>query len=123
MSVTFTTPSGDEMVILPRAEYEQLLADAEMAQDIAAYDRAKARIASGEEERIPAEIVNRILDGENPVRVWRDHRGMSAKVLAGAADIAPAYLSQIETGKREGTLDTMRKIAQALNITLDDLVV
>lgn len=36
--------------------------------------------------------------------------------------LAPAYLSQIETGKRDGTLETYRKIAEALNLTLDDLV-
>jgi transcriptional regulator with XRE-family HTH domain len=35
--------------------------------------------------------------------------------------LAPAYLSQIETGKRDGTLETYRKIAEALNLTLDDL--
>ncbi len=54
--------------------------------------------------------------------VWCDHRSMTAVELARAADIAPAFLSQIETGKRKGTIDTLRKIAQALSVTLDDLV-
>lgn len=122
MSVTFKSPSGDEMVILSRIEYEKLIVSAEIMQDIAAYDRFKKRLAAGEEELLPAEMVNRILDGENPVRVWREHRGLSTKALAEVAGLAPAYISQIETGKREGTIKTMRKIAVALNITMDDLL-
>lgn len=122
MSVTFKSPSGDEMVILSRIEYEKLIASAEMMQDVAAYDRFKKRLGAGEEELLPAEMVNRILDGENPVRVWREHRELSTKALAEAAGLASAYISQIETGKREGTIETMRKIAVALNITMDDLL-
>ena len=89
--------------------------------DIAAIDRFEARLAEGTEELIPASIVNAILDGGNAVRIWRGHRGMSGKALAQAAGISPAYLSQIETGRREGPLDVMKRIAGALNITLDDL--
>nr|WP_244424802.1 helix-turn-helix transcriptional regulator [Methylobacterium nodulans] len=47
---------------------------------------------------------------------------MTAKALAEKAGIAQPFLSQIETGRREGTIDTLRKLAQALNLTLDDLV-
>ena len=55
-------------------------------------------------------------------RVWRQHRDLSVKALAEKAGIAPAYLSQIETGKRDGTLSTIKKIADALDVTVDDLV-
>ena len=37
----FVTPKGDEMVILPKAEYEALLEAAEDAADVAIYDAAK----------------------------------------------------------------------------------
>jgi transcriptional regulator with XRE-family HTH domain len=43
------------------------------------------------------------------------------KALAETVGIAPAYLSQIETGKRDGTLETYRKLANALRLTLDEL--
>lgn len=56
------------------------------------------------------------------IRVWREHRGMTAKVLAEEAGIAQPFLSQIETGKREGTVDTLRSLADALGVTIDDLV-
>jgi hypothetical protein len=50
----FKTPSGDEMVVMPRTLYDKPVNGAEMAQDIAAYGKVKARIAAGEEELIPS---------------------------------------------------------------------
>lgn len=116
-----TTPSGDQLVILPMAEYERLVEAAEDAADVRAYDEIKRKLAAGEEELIPSAIVDRILDGENKVRVWREHRGLSAKDLAETAGISAAYLSQIETGARDGSFATMKRIAAALRLSVDDL--
>jgi len=115
-------PNGDKLVVMPEDVFERLREAAEMVEDIAAYDEVKRRLAAGEEEFIPSEMVDRILAGENRVRVWREHRGLSVSALADKAGIAQPYLSQIETGKREGTLQTMKKIADALKITVDDLI-
>jgi hypothetical protein len=45
------TPSGEELVVLPRAEYEALLAranhKAEDADDVAIYDARKAELGAG----------------------------------------------------------------------------
>lgn len=117
-----TAPSGERMVVLPEAEFVQLLDAVEDAEDAAAVHRFKQKLAAGEEELIPAEYVYRMLDGENRVTVWREFRGLSGKELAKAAGIAPSYLSNIETGKRDGTIGTMKKIAEALKVTIDDLV-
>jgi DNA-binding XRE family transcriptional regulator len=117
-----TTPNGERMIVLSEAEYERLVDRLEDAEDIATIRRFEQKLAAGEEEMIPAEYVYRILDGENPVAVWREYRGLTAKALAEAAGITQAYLSQIETGKRDGTLGTMKKIAEALKVTIDDLV-
>ncbi|MCC0808577.1 helix-turn-helix transcriptional regulator [Methylobacterium sp. W2] len=119
---TIITPAGERLVLIPEAEYAALIEAAEDAADNAAFDRIEKRLASGEEELIPSDVVDRLLDGENRVRVWREHRGLSAKQLAEKAGIAKPFLSQIETGKREGTVDTLRKIADALSLTIDDLV-
>ncbi|PZO04142.1 MAG: transcriptional regulator [Hyphomicrobiales bacterium] len=115
-------PNGDRLVVMPENVFERLREAAEMAEDVAAYDEFKRRLAAGEEEFVPSEVVDRILSGENLVRVWREHRGMTVAALAEKAGITQPYLSQIETGKREGTLQTMKKIADALGVTLDDLV-
>jgi DNA-binding XRE family transcriptional regulator len=124
MNVTakFTTPSGDDMVIVPAAEYARLVEAAEMAEDVAALDEFERKRAAGEEELVPAAVVDRLLDGENPLRVWREHRGFSGEALAARAGITQAFLSQIETGKREGSISTMKSIADALGLTIDELI-
>ena len=117
-----TTPSGDRLVVLPEQEFNAMLDVIEEKQDIEAVRGFRAALASGNEELIPAEFVSRMLDGESKVRVWRDYRGMSAKALADAAGISAPYLSQIESGVREGSLDAMKKIAEALKVTIDEMI-
>jgi DNA-binding XRE family transcriptional regulator len=92
-----------------------------MAADVAAYDAVMERLTAGETELVPLEMTKRLLSGENPLRVWREYRGLTVKDVAKKAGIAAAYLSQIETGKREGTLETLRRLAKALSVTLDEL--
>lgn len=46
---------------------------------------------------------------------------MTLETLAGATGLSKPYLSQIETGKRVGGIDTLKLIAAALGVTLDDL--
>jgi DNA-binding XRE family transcriptional regulator len=117
-----TTPSGERLVVLPEADFDLLLAAAEDAADSEAIRLFEQKLAAGEEEFIPSEYVYRMLDGENRVAVWREYRGMTSKQLAEAAGITQAYLSQIETGKRDGTVGTMKKIAEALKVGIDEIV-
>jgi DNA-binding XRE family transcriptional regulator len=118
-----TTSAGDRMVVIPEDEYNRLLEAAEDAADREAVREFRDRLERGEEELLPAEMVKRILvEGDNPVRVWREHRKMTAKALAEKARVAQSYISQIESGKRDGTVETMRKIAAALGIGIDDLI-
>lgn len=113
-----TTPNGESLVILPLADYERLVDQA----DIARANKIKQAIASGEEEVVPAAIVRRILAGENKVKVWRSHRGLSGRELAAAAGVSAPFISEIESGRKEGSVSVMKKIAAALKVGLDDLV-
>lgn len=54
-------------------------------------------------------------------QAWREHRGLTQEALAGKAQISKAYLCQIETRKRVGALKTLRAIADALSISLNEL--
>lgn len=74
------------------------------------------------EETVPAPLVRRLIRGENPVKVWREHRGLTAAALAEHADLSKSYLSQIEAGERTGTVATLKKIAETLKVDLDDLI-
>lgn len=117
-----TTPSGDKMVVVPLEDYERLKEAAEDLEDLQAAADIQRKLASGEEEFVPAEFVERRIAGESLVRLWREHRGLSVKALAEKCGLTAAYLSQIETGAREGTIETMKKIAGALGVQIDDLV-
>lgn len=115
---TITTPNGEKLVVLPLAEYERLVDTA----DIARADRIVADIAAGREEVVPAEIVRRLIAGENKIKVWRTHRGLSGRDFAAAVGISAPFLSQLETGKKEGSVSVMKKIAAVLRVDLDDIV-
>jgi DNA-binding XRE family transcriptional regulator len=110
-----------EWAVIPYPEYERLVALAEDQADVRAYDQAKAELASGEDELVPAEVVARLSAGEHPLRVWREHRGLTQEALATAAGVGKSYVSQIESGRKTGTLDTLRRLAAALGVDLDDL--
>jgi DNA-binding XRE family transcriptional regulator len=111
----------NEMVTIPRAEYDRLCAAAEGLADLQAYDRAKAALATGGDELVPAAFADRLLNGENALRVWRDLRGLTQAALAGAAGVNRVTVAEIETGRKQGSVATLRKLADALRITLDDL--
>jgi DNA-binding XRE family transcriptional regulator len=123
MSVQFIeTNDGKRLAVLPEADYRALIEAKEENDDLAAVREFDARLARGEEELIPAAYVNRMIDGENKIRVWREYRGLTVKALAEAAAVTPAYLSQIETGAREGTIETLKKLSAALRVRIDDIV-
>jgi ribosome-binding protein aMBF1 (putative translation factor) len=116
-----TTATGERLVVIPEAEFIAMRDALEDREDIEAVDTFRRKLAAGEEELIPADVVNRVLDGESKVRVWREYRGLSARDLAAKAQISAAFLSQIETGAREGSIDTFKRIAEALDVSIDDL--
>lgn len=111
-----------EMITITREEYDRLREAAEDLADITAYDRVKAALASGEEELIPAEFVDRMIDGESPVRVYRDLRGLTQTALAKASGVNRVQIADIEARRSKGSIETMRKLADALRVTIDDLV-
>jgi mRNA interferase RelE/StbE len=108
----------NDMVSIPREEYERLLTAAEDLDEIVAYDRAVATGGAG----MPGDVFKRILVGENPVRVIREWRGLSGAELARRAGTHRVQLHEIESGLKTGSVQTLKRIADALNVPLDDLV-
>jgi ribosome-binding protein aMBF1 (putative translation factor) len=78
--------------------------------------------ATRDQESVPDAIVGRLIDGENPIRVWREHRGLSLRTLAVQAGTSPSVLSDMETGKSEGRPAILRRIAGILEVSLDELI-
>lgn len=122
MNVQIINKDGrPEWVVIPFEEYTRWIEETEMLQDVAAYDAVKDALKKGE-ELIPSEVTFAILDGENPIRVWRNYRTITQQELAEEAGISKPYLSQIETGKRTGTAEVLAAIAHALGVTLNEII-
>ncbi len=126
MKVKFKTTPDGEVAIIPRAEYERLKAFEQEAEE----DRGTARLVARAKREIadgtpvlPKDVVDRLANGENPVRVLRQFRGWTQTELANAegVQITQNYLSDLEMGKRKGPLALHRKFARVLGVPLDML--
>ena len=112
----------NEIVTIPRAELERLREAADELADLRSYYRAKARIADGEDELVPAVFANRLLNGESPLRVYRELRGLTQAQLSEAASVNRVQIADIEAGRGSGSVATLRKLAAALNVQMEDIV-
>lgn len=84
-------------------------------------DAARARLEAGQAP-LSAEEVRRMVEGESPIRVFRQNRGLTQVELSKAAGVRQSAVSQIEAGKSEGTPSTLKAIADVLGVTIDDLI-
>jgi DNA-binding XRE family transcriptional regulator len=105
-------------VLLRFADWERIREILEEAEDLEAVRRVEA---DPNRDRIPLAVVKRLLDDENPVKVWREHRGLTQQALARAAGLPQSTIARLESGARKGTVAQMRKLAGALAINLDTL--
>ncbi len=117
-----TTESGEELVVLTRRDYDAMRARAgdEEAEDtmtgrIVAEARARGDVA------IPVEVWRKIETAPSPIGPLRQWRGLTQEALASKAGITQAYLSLLESGKKGGNVATLRAIAEALGVSLDDV--
>lgn len=123
---TITGPDGSEMVVLSRPDYDALLeaiaferADADAA---AVHRDAMSRIRAGDEETIDGDMLDRLTSGkEHPVKIWRDHRRLSQAALAGAAGCSAQAVANIETGRSQGSFDTLTALARVLGVPVETL--
>jgi helix-turn-helix protein len=125
MNVRFKKTEKGEIAILPRKEYEALAAKAaEADEDIGSarlVARARKEISAGA-PLIPKKVVDRIANGENPLRVLREWRDMTQLELSSKTDIGQGYVSDLESGRRKGTTTALKKIATAMKVPLDLIV-
>jgi ribosome-binding protein aMBF1 (putative translation factor) len=125
MNVRFQKTPRGEVAILPRKDYEALVSKAAEADEDAGtarlVGRVRKEIAAGT-PLLPKEVVDRLAEGENPVRVVREWRDVTQMHLSVKTNISQSHISDIESGRRVGTPATLRAIATALKVPLDLLV-
>jgi len=123
MNVKILETNGKPMfVVMPYDEYQALRELAEDADDTSALMRFAKRYSKGAEETFPSKMVDRLLAGESALRVWREHRGLTAAELAAKVKITPAHVSKLESGNGNPSLAVLRRLAQVLAVELDLLV-
>jgi hypothetical protein len=117
------TPGGEELAILPRAEFDRLAALAaeaeEDAVDVAAYDAAKAEFAASGSVAWPPELSALLLKHKSRLAAVRRWRGFAQAELAAKAGIQQGYLSDLESRRRRGLPATIGRLALALDVPVD----
>jgi len=125
MSVRFQKTPRGEVAIVPRKDYELLVARAAEADEDAGTARivaqARREIASGG-PLLPKDVVDRIANGDNPVRVLREWRDITQMYLSFKTNLSQGHISDIENGRRVGTAAALKLIANVLKVPLDLLV-
>lgn len=56
------------------------------------------------------------------VKQFRSKRGLSQEVVSELSGLTPAHFSHVETGNTKVSLPSLVKIANALDVTMDDLL-
>ncbi|NJD91375.1 MAG: helix-turn-helix transcriptional regulator [Geobacter sp.] len=110
-----------EFAVIPYADYQHFLELLEDEADALVVAEFHEAYSAGREFMVPEVIVRRELAGESPLKLWREQRAMTQEELAKKSGISKPYLSQLETGKRQGTVDTLSAIARSLGVPLDVL--
>ncbi len=111
-----------QYAVIPYDEWCKIQDRLEDLEDIAEARMLSARIASGEDETFPGDLVDRLLSGEHPLAVWRDYRGITGAALASACGVSAPAISQIECGKRDPSASLLKRLATALRCNMDDLM-
>ena len=117
MSVRFQKTPRGEVAILPRKDYELLVAKASEADEDAGTARIVARARkeiAGGGLLLPKDVVDRLANGENPVRVLREWRDITQMYLSFKTNLSQGYISDIENGRRTGTAAALGLIANVL---------
>lgn len=121
---TFTTPTGEELVVITRAEYDRLITgldDVEAAEDAGTAHIVRttdAAIAAGEDVAIPETVWEAIETGASPLLVLRNWRDMTQMHLEHRTGFSQSFLSQIETGAKKPSFEALKELARALKVPL-----
>jgi DNA-binding XRE family transcriptional regulator len=110
-----TTPKGEELAILPRAELEALTEAAEHARALADYRGGRVPGLSPDETRA-------LIAASSPLAFWRKYRGMTQAGLAETVGVTQGYLSDVEKGRRDGPVELWLKLARALDLPIEALI-
>ena len=113
-----------DTITISRPDWEALLDALEDAEDLAAVNARRAEDATHGKEAVrrnylTAEEAERLWAGESPVKVWRQKRGLTQGALAADASVAISQLTEIEAGRKPGSMDAIRNLARVLQVPVE----
>jgi len=76
-----------------------------------------------QDQDLPIDVQDALTGGQDsPVKILRKYRGMTQSELARRASISRPYLTEIETGKKEGSIRAIKALADALDVNISVLI-
>jgi DNA-binding XRE family transcriptional regulator len=111
--------SGETLVVLSEADYEALLD----AADAAHAQKSMDSVRRGDMPVLSAEELDTFLAAPTPLAFWRNKRELTQTNLAKRVGISQSYLAGLEKGSRKGDPALFMKLARALNVPMEALVV
>src|SRR6266704_2333990 len=128
MKPQFIKTEGEELVVLPRRDYEALVKRAKKVpnenENIARIvKKSDEALAAGDEVELPSKVAEAIARGENPLRIIREWRGMTQVYLGETkTNVGQSTISALESGSRRGTTAVWKQLARVLEVPIDILI-
>ena len=117
---TFMTPSGDELVVLTRADYDDLVERATSSdddEDAELIAIANARMSDpASSDRLPVEVSRLLLGGMSLLKAVRQWRDIGQVKLAHDIGTSQGFISDLESGRRSMTDEVRVRLAKALAV-------
>jgi DNA-binding XRE family transcriptional regulator len=97
---------GKPFMLIPLHEYRHLVSP----QNVASSD-------------IPDDVLDQLAIGkDHPVKIIRKYRGLTQSTLAQSAGLSRPYLTEIETGRKSGSIAALQTLARALRVSPEILL-
>jgi DNA-binding XRE family transcriptional regulator len=104
--------------LVPIDEWDRIV---EMLEDVADLRACDEVLADPKHEWVPFQVVQALVEGQNPIRVWREHRGLTPEQLAERMGSDPSAITQLEEGRAELDSHLLARLAAALGLEPEDL--
>ena len=77
----------------------------------------RAMTGAGNDSKLPEDILDQLAAKKtSAVKILRNHRGMTQEELAAKAGISRPYLTEIETGRKDGSMRAVKALAKTLDV-------
>lgn len=110
----------DERQLIYALERRVMRLEQQVEQLIAGHEELLAKFHQASRPNIPESALNKIADGQNPIKTIRQCRLLTQQQLAELSGVGVNYISRIENGGGYG-LQTAQRLAEALRVKVEDL--